>query len=311
MRGTSAITARLGASGEGAFLSRDDQTSTWVHYFGGHERPLFGALHLPADDPAGGVLVCSPVCAEMARNYRREVLLGRALAERGVAVLRFHYWGSGNSGGGSGELGFDTMRVDTALAFRHLRDEIGDVPLGVMGTRLGAVVAAVTASTLSGAPTAFWEPVVDPARYFREVFRARLMTDLKQGATTGSSTQELVQQLQREGAVEIAGYPITRELYDGVMALPLPQVMREGAGPVLVVEMNRQQRLSKSASAAVAAWRNDGLQVETSVIDHAEAWWFGAGAREGAADARVAGEAVVPLTARFLADLLSTDEVDG
>jgi hypothetical protein len=311
MRVTSAIKARLGASGEGAFLSGDDQTATWVHFFGGHERQLFGALHLPADDPRGGVLVCSPVCAEMARNYRREVLLGRALAERGVAVLRFHYWGSGNSGGDSSELGFETMCADAGLAFQHLRDEIGDVPLGVVGTRLGAVVAAVTASTGRGAPTAFWEPVVDPGRYFREVFRARLMTDLKQGASTGSSTQELAQQLQREGTVEIAGYPITRALYDGVVSLPLPEIMTEGAAPVLLVEMNGQQRLSKSASAAVAAWRSHGLQVETRVIDHAEAWWFGAGARDGAADARVAGEAVVPLTATFLADLLLTDKAVG
>jgi hypothetical protein len=287
-------------AGSGQMLSHDDGTATWVHFFGDGDGTRFAALHLPAEPAFAAVVVCSPVCAEMPRNYRREVLLGRELARRGVATLRFHYRGSGNSSGRSEELGLDTMRVDATCAIRQARRLVGAVPVALVGTRVGAVVAADAAAEAGGCPTAVWDPVVDGERYFREVFRAQLMTELKQGTSGGRTTAELVEELRRTGWVEVAGYPITRELYDGLRSSPLVHSFGPGAGPLLVVEMNRNDRTSKAVGAALAEWRGRGVSVASVVVEHLEAWWFGAGGRDGAVEARVAGEAVVPVTADFL-----------
>jgi hypothetical protein len=296
---SSSLADGLLASGGGELVSDGDH-KTWVHFFGNGRRRLFGALHLPRGALIGAVLVCSPTFAEMTRNYRREVLLGRALADRGVATLRFHYWATGHSGGESVELGFDTMREDARLAVEVVRDLVGSSPLAFVGTRVGAVIAAATAADVGGAPMALWDPVVEPDRYFREVFRARLMMELKQGIAKGSGTQELVTQLRREGTVEVAGYPITRALYEGVVALPLQSILPTNPNPTLIIEMNSRQRLSRGAEELVSVWTEFGIPVETELIAHSEAWWFGANARDGAADVGVAGEAVVPVTADFL-----------
>jgi hypothetical protein len=288
-------------AGTGHMLTHDDGTATWVHFFGDGDGTRFAAMHLPSEPPTAAVVVCSPVYAEMPRNYRREVLLGRELARRGLATLRFHYRGAGNSSGRSEVFGLDTMRADVTCAIRQARRLVGAVPVALVGTRVGAVVAAEAASENGGCPTALWDPVVDAERYFREVFRARLMTELKQGTTGGQTTADLVEELRRTGWVEVAGYPITRELYEGVSSSPLVRSVGPGTGPLLVVEMNRQDRTSKAVGAALSEWRGRGVTVASVVVEHLEAWWFGAGGRDGAVEARVAGEAVVPVTADFLA----------
>jgi hypothetical protein len=292
---------RSRAGGSGQRIVHEDGTATWVHLFG-PEESLFGALHEPSDLVRAAVVICSPVCAEMPRNYRREVLLGRELARRGIATLRFHYRGTGNSAGESEELGLGTMIEDATEAIGCLGEMAGEVPVAVVGTRVGAVVAAAAAANVGGRPMVLWDPVIDAGRYFREVFRARLITDLKQGTTGDRTATDLVEELERTGWVEVAGYPITLPLYAGLSSTPLAGHLGPGTGPVLVVEMNRQGRASRPVTAAVAEWRERGVTVTATAVDHVEAWWFGASARDGAVEAQVAGEAVVPLSVGFLDD---------
>ncbi len=71
-----------------------------AEFFGPPGERMLGLAHLPTS-AASGVLVCSSIQAEFAKNYRREVLLARALARQGRAVGRFHYRGTGNSDGDS------------------------------------------------------------------------------------------------------------------------------------------------------------------------------------------------------------------
>jgi uncharacterized protein len=292
-------------------LRGDEGTSTWVHFLGSRSRPLFAALHLPAGPALGATLICPPIGAELARNYRREVLLGRALARRGIAALRFQYWGTGHSGGDSSDLGFDGMCADAEVAIEHLRATVGVLPVGIVGTRLGAVVATVTAARSAPFAIALWDPVIAPERYFREVFRARLMTDLKHGGAGPSNSRTLVEELDRVGVVEVAGYPITAALHHEAMAQPLPQLLEIGRCPVLLLEMERQGRLSRSADALQKQLAAAGRSVTTKVVEHTGSWWFGASARDGAADAQTTAEAAITVTVDFLAEHLTAAMVDA
>jgi acetyl esterase/lipase len=295
----SELRSRLAARTDGALLN-DGDTETWVHYFGAVGRRLFAALHLPSGEPELGVIVCPPIHAETARNYRREVLLARNLADRGAAVLRFHYRGAGNSDGHSTELDLETMLDDTRLAVAHIRDMGGVETLAFVGTRLGATAAATAAAENAGSPLALWDPVVEPDRYFRELFRARMMTEIKRGSAKGSSTEQFIDRMDREGSVEVAGYPITRRLFRSARSYPLRDVVVAGLGPVMIIEMNGQERLRKETVALAADWRDAGVTVETRLVAHTEAWWFGASAREGTLDARVAAQEIVPPTVDFV-----------
>jgi len=125
-------------------------------FIGPEGRAMFAFLHLPDGAPVlGGLVVCSPMDAETLRHYRKEVLLGRMLAPRGVAVLRFHYRGAGNSDGDEHNYDNLPMLLDgrgggTIRPGRHVR-YAGDVPLTnlwlALLDRMGATVPALGDST--------------------------------------------------------------------------------------------------------------------------------------------------------------------
>jgi len=142
-------------------------------------RRMFSVMARPASGaPAAGVVICSPILAEAPNNYRREVVLSRRLASRGLAVMRFHYRGAGHSDGETGELTLAGMDDDTHAVADRLAEKAGVERVGFVGTRLGALVAAAGACRIGGGPVVLWEPVVDPARYFGEILRAQLVADL-------------------------------------------------------------------------------------------------------------------------------------
>ena len=140
---------------------------TW---FGTESEPLFGVLHVPDDGQArGGVVLCPPLGKEHVDSYRGMKLLAQELCERGLTVLRFDYLGTGDSAveqQSDGAVEDYLASIRTAVAF--LRESgVGDV--GLVGLRMGALLAASALPTLRGVTClALWDPVLDGRRYLRE-----------------------------------------------------------------------------------------------------------------------------------------------
>ena len=67
-------------------------------FFGPSDSPLFGVVHLPADNQIrGGVLICGSLGKEGMDSVRLHRILADSLASRGLGVLRFDYLGLGDS----------------------------------------------------------------------------------------------------------------------------------------------------------------------------------------------------------------------
>jgi alpha-beta hydrolase superfamily lysophospholipase len=134
-------------------LDPASSTTEEAGFFGAAPERMFGGFVLPTR-PAGAVLISSSLYAEQARNYRREVILARALARRGIASFHYHYRGTGHSDGDAAALTFGSMVADAREAVGILRERVGDVSLGFIGTRLGGYVAASMAGEAPHAPLA-------------------------------------------------------------------------------------------------------------------------------------------------------------
>jgi alpha/beta superfamily hydrolase len=265
------------ASGSGTATTRIDPASgarEEVEFFGGGER-LFGCVHIPRSGAEAGLLVCSPVASEFEKNYRRETLLAWALASRGIAVGRFHYRGAGHSDGDSEAVSIDGMVEDAAAAADRLIDRTGVARLAFLGTRLGALVAGAMARRHEGSPLALWEPVVDGTQYFREVFRAGFMADLRQGRGTAPSQEDMVARLRSEGRVDLVGYTVGRALYDSAVRRTLESELGDDVRPVLVVQLSQSQRVRPTYRALADRLGASGFPTDVVVIDEVEAWWFG------------------------------------
>jgi alpha/beta superfamily hydrolase len=123
------------------------QPTTRAVTFSSGSLTLEGLLHVPAETPAAGVVVCHPhpqYGGQMESNV--VVAACEALAARGIAALRFNFRGVGRSKGS-----FDNGRgerddVRAALDFLRAQPEIDASRIGLCGYSFGAMMAAEVAS---------------------------------------------------------------------------------------------------------------------------------------------------------------------
>jgi uncharacterized protein len=187
--------------------------------FGDPVAPLFGALHEPpADVERGhGVLVCPPIAQEHVRTHWALRQLAVALARAGFHVLRFDWYGVGDSAGRSGEGGVARWVDDARAAAQELRDATGLRKISVVGLRFGATLAALAGRRLKPQALVLWDPVLDGPRYLRELgeLHAKVVADQKRffykwpalvRARLGHLSPALAQ-ARTSGPDEMVGFP--------------------------------------------------------------------------------------------------------
>jgi hypothetical protein len=260
-----------------------------VDFIESDDQRIFACTYLPETKPLAAVLICSPLLADLHVTYRREVLTGRELAARGFAVQRFHYRGSTNSGGSPEASNLADLVIDGQRAGERLEQNAGIQPTVVVGTRLGAMIAAKVAGIFDASSLVMWSPTLDAAGYFRDVFRGYMIGQLKDGRLDGKGASDPVRKLRREGSLDVLGYPFGQPLYDSLVDRHLIDEMSSRARNCLLIQVGGNA-LSSSYLRFARQMRDRGMAVDTSVVAGREAWWFGGGATLREDEARVARE---------------------
>lgn len=143
--------------------------------FGPATRRLFGLYH-PAEEGRpvrGTVLICPPFGQEALRSHRFFKVLADRLARAGHSVLRFDYYGTGDSPGDDAEGDLEGWSHDVVAAHEELRrlstTPAGTPPLKWLGARLGGTLALLAARQARPAldRLVLWEPVMDGPAYAR------------------------------------------------------------------------------------------------------------------------------------------------
>lgn len=143
--------------------------------FGPPARRLFGIFH-PSESVShgrGSVLICPPFGQEALRSHRFFRVLADRLARAGFSVLRFDYYGTGDSPGSDIDGEFEGWRRDVLAAHEELRRLSGSASrrCAWLGVRLGGTMAiqAAQSSKLALERLVLWEPVVDGRRYAQQL----------------------------------------------------------------------------------------------------------------------------------------------
>jgi pimeloyl-ACP methyl ester carboxylesterase len=143
-------------------------------FFGAADKPLFGLYNPPADGvpPRGAVVVCYPFGPEYLRSHRALRELASQLAATGHHVLRFDYFGCGDSGGETEEGDIDQWLLDIAGGVEELCEASGRPRVCVLGLRLGATLAALAASREPRIDQlVLWDPILSGRHYLDELER--------------------------------------------------------------------------------------------------------------------------------------------
>ncbi len=197
-------------------------------FFFGGTRHLFGLFTpgAPGRRRDCGVLLCPPLGHEYVCSYRTYGRLSTRLAQAGFPVLRFDYFGTGNSAGTAADPGLvDAWRESVSLAVDELRRSSGYDRVAVVGLRFGATLMATVAAERSDIETAvLWNPCPTGKGYMREVQMLGITNPEQSNAPRIEA-----------GSIEAAGFHFSAETVSALSAVDLTRLDRKLASRVLLL----------------------------------------------------------------------------
>lgn len=196
-------------------------------------------------------MVCAPWGQEYLCAHRSLRKLGDLISASGHHVMRFDYFGTGDSAGDLREAKLEDWRSDIGLALEELREASGIDRASLVGLRLGASLAAEVASrSASGIDgLMLWDPVVSGQAYLRSLEKIASgmevdgfeLTEAMAADIRRIDLQPLVSRLPARTAVmttvqdslsQLEGMPASRQYIEDVCAWQQDRQLGAGAIPV-------------------------------------------------------------------------------
>jgi len=244
-------------------------------FFAADDRPRFGVFHAPAGPRRGTAVVVHVhgFGVEQITAYRAEVRFARAAAAAGHPVFRFHARGHGDSTGDFADVALDSLAEDARLAAdqaKRLAETPGVVFLGV---RFGALVAARAQAGRSDVRgLALWEPVHDGRDFFRGQLRSMLFSQVAAGVRPEKSADQLLEDVERDGAVDLQGYLVHRTIVRSSRDARLDDALATWSGPTFLAQIQGRAALAAPHQRLVDALGARGASVRT-FLRHEDPGW--------------------------------------
>ena len=205
-------------------------------YFGPSGKALFGCHHAPVSGPARdhGVVLCYPMGQEFIRAHRAFRQLALRLSRVGFHVLRFDYYGSGDSAGDSSEGDTRQWISDIATAVDEVKHSLGISKVSMVGLRLGASLSLLAGARRSDVKsTVLWEPVVNGKDYVHE------LTALHHHWLLG--VKSISKQLGKNNTdFEVLGFPMTDVLRSDLEEIDLLGIQKPPADNILILQSEKK-----------------------------------------------------------------------
>ena len=205
-------------------------------YFGTSEKQLFGCYHAPQAAPVRdcGVVLCYPMGFEYTSSHRVYRQLAVRLSKVGFPVLRFDFYGSGDS---AGECQQGTIRqwlADISTAIGEIKRRCGFVKVCLIGVRLGGTLSMMVGAERGDIEgVVLWDPVVSGRGYIEELRTLhKEMSPYFNGKPKGH--------IRAEKYTEILGFPVADSMLTGLEKIDLLAIRRKPANNILLIEGNEE-----------------------------------------------------------------------
>jgi uncharacterized protein len=234
--------------------------------FGQDGSQLFGIHHPPRAVPARdlAVVLCGANADEQINARRAFRVLADRLARDGFHVLRFDYFGTGDSAGSGDDVTLERWRADVNAALDSLRVRSRLLRTALIGLRVGAALAAAVAAERHDVEAlVLWEPVVRGADYLTEI-RARHRDWLQRLDALCPGLRDRVTNH------EVLGHPLPPALARGLNTLDLRALERTPAPRIML--LHEQPSTGGECGELERRWRDDGAQVDARELDAGRVW---------------------------------------
>jgi alpha/beta superfamily hydrolase len=192
-------------------------------YFGRASKRLYGCHHFPqiSGPRKFFVVVCSPIGQEYLKSHRVIYQLAVLLSKVGFHVLRFDYFGCGDSEGNFEQGTLNQWGKDLLTAIDEMQHKSGIRKVCLIGLRIGARLALQIATGCSNCISlVFWEPVFNGEAYVRQVTKLHkeYVRELRYRESSVSD------RTQGEVSREVLGFPMTLALQNELEKIKLDHI---------------------------------------------------------------------------------------
>jgi len=216
------------------------------------------------------VLLCNPFGQEAIRTHRLFRVLAIRLAKAGIHVLRFDYFGTGDSAGDDDQVDLQGWCVDIQTAHEELVRLSGSAKVTWLASRLGAVPAiqALGQSARSAQRLVLWDPVVEPSAY-AQLLRKKHVEALETSYSVPDPAWRL-KLANDPGAFgdEAIGFAISPKLREQLSTLQPAQLSMPAGVEATVIADPEDRAVATWASAQQAA----GVGLQSIGLKHTLEW---------------------------------------
>lgn len=218
------------------------------------------------------VVVAPPLFEENARLRKVLVNLSRFLSGEGIDVVRFDYYGTGYSPGRYTDMTLERAQVNLEDALDFCRQNGGE-DVRVIGVRFGGYLALGSLSRFPGLRVIAWEPVLNPAAYFKEVLRSEVASQMLIYGAVKHDREQLVEMIRSKGQHHIEGYCVSSLFVDQLGTSPRigPDVLSADADRLALVYWQSRREHKRWASSEISSHWVDGIQVAYNHIRRLDA----------------------------------------
>jgi pimeloyl-ACP methyl ester carboxylesterase len=201
-------------------------------YFGAEPRRLFGIFTARAATatPRLAVVLCNAFGREAIRAHRLYRVLSERLSRAGCDVLRFDYFGTGDSAGDDQDADLEGFRADILQAHAELLRHCGPRRMVWMGMRAGAAAVQLAAQQAPSelARIVLWDPIGD-GRDYLDLLRTRHLQWLTEGEDPIGEVPPMFRMDPDFYIDEAIGFPLTRRLCDQLRGFRFAERLESGS----------------------------------------------------------------------------------
>ena len=212
-------------------------------YFGTSGKPLFGCYHAPQSGGATpriapyrdcGVVLCYPMGHEYIQSHRAYRQLAVRLSKVGFHVLRFDYYGCGDSGGDCEQGAIRQWLTDISTAIDEIRDRNGFVKVCLVGLRLGGTLSMMLGAKRGDIEgLVLWDAVVSGRAYLEE------LTTLHQEKFRYLHAKPN-HHITDEKPIEVLGFSLTDFMRRELDKIDLTSIQKKPANNILLIESSEE-----------------------------------------------------------------------
>lgn len=238
-------------------------SSVMPFYFGSGEKQLYGCYHAPRAQQSRncGMVICQAMGHEYIYCHRALRQLATRLGDVGFPVLRFDFYGSGDSSGDLDDADISQWLQDISASITELRSRTGVRQICLIGVRLGAALSFITAAQDNGVNAiVLWDPVVSGKAYIEEI---RLL----QREALRCRPKSLWRKECSEGE-EVIGFPLPRGLCTEIGKLNLLTVAPKTSTRMFTVQTDE----ATNCDSLDQHFRRCGVQCDHQQVQAPKIW---------------------------------------